>query len=215
MAEEKKFGFGFSPLSNSNREHGFPEEITSVKSCGLFGIMDHNGNVISGEYIARSKAHLERFVDKLLTDITLGKIYKITTDDNLVRTIMDSENIFTNSVEYDYDTTKINGFRFDFDLDLFVKSTSGLIHNKDIEISIDFSVTKGDETKTFNITESIVNINSRAYKIDYSLFSDTNEKYKLEITSIKIIPPSEFNYDIYTIVLHDILLCIMGSEVTE
>ena len=213
MANTKKYGFGFSPLSNNNREFGFPEEMTSVKSCGLFGIMDHDGNVISNEYITRSKAHLERFVEKLLNDLTLGKLYKITTDDNLVRTITTSENIFTNSVEYDFGKSPITAFRFDFDLDLFLKSTSGLVHNKDIKINIEFSITRGEEVKNFNIEESIININSKAYKIDYKVFTDKSEQYKLTISSVKIIVPETVDQNLYSIVLHDILLCIMSSEV--
>lgn len=206
---KRQYGFGFSPLSVNNRTNGFDEEMVSVKDCGLFGIMDVNKNVVSGEYLARSRVHLDRFVNRLINDNTVGKLYKITVDDNLVRAVYNEESVLANSLIYDYQSVKINAFRFDFDIDLIMKQTSGIIHDKDVKISIDFGITKGTERKTFNVEESMSNINSKAFKVDYSLFSDDRELYIFTIDGIKIIPPETFDSANQAIILHDILLCIM------
>ena len=92
------YGLGFSPLSVGNKDHAFPEELMSQKETGTFAIMGADGYMVSSEYLGRTKAHIESFANRMVADNTLGKIYKMTLDENLVRTVVSPENMMVNEI---------------------------------------------------------------------------------------------------------------------
>ena len=111
MTTQQNYGLGFSPLSIKNaKSHGFVEEIVANKQVGMYGIIvDSAKHVVSHEYLARTKNHLNSFVTRLLQDNTLGKLYKITVNDELVTIIENGEtnlvegaNIFVNNIRLFY-----------------------------------------------------------------------------------------------------------------
>lgn len=211
------YGLGFSPLSIGNKDHSFPEELMSHKETGLFAIMGEDGYMVSSEYLGRTKAHIEQFAQKMIQDNLLGTIYKMTLDDNLVRTVRSSENMMVNYIVIPREKEPITGLRFDIGLDYFEKETSATIMNpSDIRVEIEYSVVRGDTAKTFKVNEDITRINSTAFKVSYDGYpaKQAEDKYYLKINSFKVITPEGFNFNTHTIAVHDILFAIMGGGTT-
>lgn len=211
------YGLGFSPLSIGNKDHSFPEEMMSHKETGLFAIMGEDGFMVSSEYLGRTKAHIEQFANRMINDNLLGTIYKLTLDDNLVRTVRTSENLMVNYIVIPREDDPITSIRFDIGIDYFEKETSATIMNlSNIQVEIEYSVFRGESYKTFMIREPIEQINSTAFRVDYSNYpkAKKDDKYYLKVNSFKVLVPEGFNFSTHTIAIHDILIGIMGGDST-
>lgn len=203
------YGFGFSPLSVKNRENGFDEEMVAVKECGMFGIIDTDKHIFSDDYFVRSKAQCDKFVDWLMDHNILGKVYKINVDTNLARavsgndeSILDTEITFSKELD---NLESINGFIFNFDIDMINKEASDILHNNEVQVSVLYKLCKGEdvlECTTDPETPSV--FNNKIF--DFLPSGETLDK--LVITGIKIIKPLEFDDTKQSIILHDILICI-------
>ena len=204
------YGMGFSPLSIGNKQHAYPEELMAQKDCGLFAIMCADGTLISSEYLGRSKEHIDSFINRCIADNTLGKIYKITIDDNLVRNVITTGNMFVNDVTYDNGENPVAGIRFDVDADFFERETSTIIRANDVRFEIEFGVIKDGNRKNYTINESMTKLNNLAYKIDYTDFPKSDGlNYSIVVNSFKVIVPDKFDVSKNTIVIHDILFEII------
>jgi hypothetical protein len=209
------YGLGFSPLSIGNKDHAFPEELMSQKETGTFAIMGSDGYMISSEYIGRTKAHIEAFAQRMVTDNTLGKIYKMTLDENLVRTVIDSDNMMANGIVIPHGKDPISSVRFNVGIEYFERATSAaIITASDIKVEIEFDVVRGTYSKTFMVNEPIDQINLLAYKIDYTDYPEktAEDKYYLRVHKFKVILPERFNKETHTVAVHDILIGIVGGD---
>lgn len=208
------YGLGISPLSIANKDHSFSEELMSHKETGLFAIMGEDGYMVSSEYLGRTKAHIEQFAQRMIEDNLLGCIYKMTLDDNLVRTVTSSENMMVNFIVIPRGKDQITSVRFDVGLEYFERATSAAIMNPDdIRVEIEYAVVRGESYKTFIINESIDQINSVAFKIDYEGYPDwkPEDKFYLKVNSFRVILPETFDVSTHTIAVHDILIGVMGG----
>lgn len=213
MTTQQNYGLGFSPLSIKNaKSHGFVEEIVANKQVGMYGIIvDSAKHVVSHEYLARTKNHLNSFVTRLLQDNTLGKLYKITVNDELVTIIENGEtnlvegaNIFVNNGD-----TRFYGVRFNLDADIFAPATSALVHFKDVMVNITMTLKIGALSKTLFISDPLLSINTTAYPIDYSGLEDATGDVILTIDNITIVPGATYDYDKYKLALYDILFVVV------
>ena len=209
--QKNLYGLGFSPLSILNRKHACEEELLANKEVGLIAINGTENNIVSAEYLARSKAHLDKFVKICIRDNTIGKIHKIVLDDQLINTIIQTDNFFVNEVNFDLGTEKPLAIRFNMDIDVFEKNTLAQLDPKDISFEIEFKLTKNGESKTYVITESITDINDKAYDLNWNVFGAYNERdtYSISLDTFIVKVPENFNIETATIVLHDILFAII------
>lgn len=213
MTTQQNYGLGFSPLSIKNaKSHGFVEEMVANKQVGMYGIItDSAKNVVSHEYLARTKNHLNSFVTRLLQDNTLGKLYKITLNDELVTIVNDG---VTNLVEgssifVNNGNVRFYGVRFNFDADIFAPSTSALVHFNDVMVEITMTLKIGSMSKTLQITDPLLAINTTAYPIDYSGLEEETGDVILTIDNITIIPGSTYDYSKYKLALYDVLFVVV------
>ena len=213
MAIQDQYGLGFSSLDiKYGREYGAKEENVANKEVGLHGnIVDDDKNILSATYATRNKYQMETFANRLVADNTIGKMYKLTVDDLLVRTIQDNatnllegSDIFVNN-----GTNRIKGVRFNFDLDWIAKNRAALKYNADISAQIIMNIAIGAFSKRQVISDTITNINSTAYALDYSGLDDATGDVILTLNSITIVPPDDFDYDDNVLALYDILLAII------
>ena len=170
MANDPKnlYGLGFSPLSMSNKLHGQSEELVADKNTGLLGILQApNGAIISATHVARCKQHLTNFVDKCVAENTIGKIYKISLGDELNKVITSGGNLFDNEVTILNEKAPI-AFRVDIDFDVYKRANSVFCDMNDFGIRMEFSLIKNTTEKNFYISERLVDVNNKAYPLDYS-----------------------------------------------
>ena len=193
------YGLGFSPLSIGNKDHAFPEELMSQKETGTFAIMGSDGYMISSEYIGRTKAHIEAFAERMVSDNTLGKIYKMTLDENLVRTVIDSDNMMTNGIVIPHGKDPISSIRFNVGIEYFERATSAaIVTASDIKVEIEFDIVRGPSSKTFLITDYPENT--------------ADDKFYLRVHKFKVILPESFNKETHTVAVHDILIGVVGGD---
>ena len=211
--KQKAYGLGFSPLSFKNaKSYGFNEEIVANKDVGMYGVIaDDSKNVISHEYLARTKYHLNSFTTRLLQDSTVGKLYKITIGDSLATRITNNTTdlIDGSLIKINNGTKRMRGVRFNFDIDIFAPVNSALIHFKEISILIKMTLRVGAMSKQLTIEDSALAINTTAYHIDFSGLEDATGDVELQIDSVIIKPPSDFDYSHYRIMLYDILFVVI------
>ena len=215
LATQNKYGLGFSPLSMKNAViHGFIEEMVANKELGMFGlVMDDDKNIVSHEYLVRCKAQLDAFVNYLIQAQTLGKIYKLSVADYFGTLITNnSTNLIgdADQVSIDCRTTKPSSLRFSFGIEVFEKDTCGLVHFNEITVDIGLTVHVGTESNKFTISAPILQLNSGGYDIKYgSIPAETPGNVSIDIDSVIIKPPGEFDYNTYKIALYDILIAVI------
>lgn len=219
MATQTKYGLGFSPLSmRYAKENAFVQEMVADKNVGMFGIVvDNEKNIVSHEYLARTKVHLDNFITRLVQDNTLGKLYKIRAHEYLVTMITDRSTDLIDGADIFIPNgdTKIKGIRFNFDIDVYDPSASALIHYKNIDIVINMELCVGPSSKTISIRNSLAYINTTAYALDYSGLEGETGDVVLKIKNIFIVPGDDFDFNVNKIALYDILVCsISGKEKT-
>ncbi len=202
------YGIGLSPLSFRNKKYAHDEELMAEKDAGLLAIYHQDGSVVSSEYILRCKRHLEKTIEKCVSDNTIGKIYKISPDDNLVKTITGTLNLFTNTLEYTNNEAPYTFIRFHLEYDLFKKADNAILDIDDINIKINFTLSVNQEKKSFAINEKLVNLNDMAYAMDYDWYEEIDgpEEYKITINSFTVEVPDDFDESKIGFVLYDILL---------
>lgn len=212
MAVQNQYGLGYSPLSTKYAaDYAWKHESVANKEVGLYGIVvDEEKRILSAEYAARAKYHMETFVNRLIADNTIGKLWRITVDDQMVRTIQndrtnlleDAENCYINN-----GTQFIKGVRFNIDMDLISKANSSRMYNGQIRARIAMTVAVGPSSVRQVIEDNVEYINSTAYALDYVPLADAIGDVVLTIDDITILPDAAFDYDNNVIALYDILMC--------
>ena len=220
MALQNQYGLGFSPLSIKYvSDHAFEQEAVANKEVGLYGIVvDEDRHAVSAQYVARSKYQMDTFVNRLIADNTIGRLYKLTVDDQLVRTIQDNttnllEGTNPDNVTINYGVNYIKGVRFNIDLDWVVKNRSALAYNGTIKAEIVMKLQIGSYSKYMTITDTIPIINSTAYALDYTGLDDAVGDVILTLESITIKADDDFDYDENILALYDILLAVIPMRV--
>lgn len=232
LVPKNLYGIGISPLSISNKRDGLAEELVANKTAGLFGILtESGGQVISAEHIGRCKTHLENFINKCTMENTIGKIYKINLNDELVRVITGSINLFDNEVLIDCGKVNPFAFRFDIDFDVYAKETDSHVSLDDLKVKIEFSLKKDIYIKNYFIEEKLIDLNKLAYHIDYDSIpmsaefidetevdddttndennTNSNTTYGFKINTLEIIVPEDFDPNKHNIVIHEVLLALV------
>ena len=227
LVPKNLYGIGISPLSISNKRDGLAEELVANKTIGLFGILSESeGPVISAEHISRCKLHLENFINKCTAENTIGKIYKINLNDELVRVITGSINLFDNEILIDCGKNNPFAFRFDIDFDVYAKDTDSHVDLDDIKVKIQFSLKKNEYIKNYFIEEKITDLNKLAYRIDYdnipmnTVVTDDTEQleprettgdttYGFKINTLEIIVPENFDPNKINLIIHEVLLALI------
>jgi len=214
MALQNEYGLGYSPLSVKYvKDYANVQESVTNKEVGLYGIVvDEDKNIMSVDYITRVKMQLQYFTNRLIADNTIGRLYKLVVDDQLVRTIQndntnlleDGENLFINN-GYTY----IKGVRFNFDLDWIVKNRNVLKYNGEIRVKIVMRISIGSHSVRQIINDTITNVNSTAYALDYTGLESASGDVILTFESITIVPPADFDYDENVLALYDILVAVI------
>lgn len=207
------YGVGFSPLSIINKKYAQAEELLSEKTLGMLAIYQENGNVISADQIQREKHHLEEFINDCITTNTLGKIYKINIDDKLVQNIIATQNLFSNTVTISNGADPISFIRLSIDADCFKKETNSYLDPSDFTISLNFSLSKNGVAKDpFKIEESIMDINQRAYAINWDQFTDVPDTdtntFDITLNSLVIDVPAGFDDSKFGFVVRDVLFAV-------
>ena len=227
LVPKNLYGIGISPLSISNKRDGLAEELVANKTIGLFGILSESeGPVISAEHISRCKLHLENFINKCTAENTIGKIYKINLNDELVRVITGSINLFDNEILIDCGKNNPFAFRFDIDFDVYAKDTDSHVDLDDIKVKIQFSLKKNEYIKNYFIEEKITDLNKLAYRIDYdnipmnTVVTDDTEQleprettgdttYGFKVNTLEIIVPENFDPNKINLIIHEVLLALI------
>lgn len=216
MALQNQYGLGYSPLSiKYTKENAYVQESVANKEVGLYGIVvNEDRDVVSAQYVARSKYQMETFVNRLIADNTIGRIYKILVDDQIVRTIHAANvNLLEDAdISINNGTIFIKGVRFNFDLDWIVKNYSALAYNGDIYVKIVMRINIGSAFNRLIINDTINRINSKAYALDYTGLDERAGDVILSIESIEIIPPSGFDFDVNILSLYDILMAVIPAN---
>lgn len=215
LVPKNLYGIGISPLSISNKRDGLAEELVANKTIGLFGILSESeGPVISAEHISRCKLHLENFINKCTAENTIGKIYKINLNDELVRVITGSINLFDNEILIDCGKINPFAFRFDIDFDVYAKDTDSHVDLDDIKVKIQFSLKKNEYIKNYFIEEKITDLNKLAYRIDYDnipmnpvVTGDTT--YGFKVNTLEINVPENFDPNKINLIIHEVLLALI------
>ena len=227
LVPKNLYGIGISPLSISNKRDGLAEELVANKTIGLFGILSESeGPVISAEHISRCKLHLENFINKCTAENTIGKIYKINLNDELVRVITGSINLFDNEILIDCGKVNPFAFRFDIDFDVYAKDTDSHVDLDDIKVKIQFSLKKNEYIKNYFIEEKITDLNKLAYRVDYynipmnPVVSDDTEQleprettgdttYGFKVNTLEINVPENFDPNKINLIIHEVLLALI------
>lgn len=208
------YGYGFSGLSLGNLDSAIPGEILNDKEAGLFAICaPSDGKAMSFEYISRSKYHLEQFIQQCIDENTVGKIYKIALHDKLIERVEGNRNLFTNEVVFELGNTPATAVRFSMDVDVINKDVSALVDPGEIYISTEFDLIRDGAEKTFEIVETLTDINNKAYAIDFDQVPHTEgsepQDCKLRMNSMSIRIPPSFNWQVNTLIINDILFAII------
>ena len=212
-----KYGFGFIPLSYSNRDQAMESEMVSVRDAGLFGVIN-NGNFISSEYVHRTSNTMNNFINSLISKNRSGKVYRIIPTDEPVSVITEfNNNILSSSIEASDDTTKfISYFSLYLDTNLVNKSDSTIVSVNDINVEIIYKIYKGANSAEKTTTISLDKLNNlNPIEIDYSdgtINGETSGDSKLEISSIKLSSETD-TLDDKSILLYDILLNVKSDDV--
>ena len=214
MALQNQYGLGYSPLSIKYiKENAYKQESVANKEVGLYGIVvDEDRNVVSAQYVARSKYQMESFVNRLIADNTIGRLYKILIDDQIVRTISGPNINLLEDADLDpinNGSNFIKGVRFSFDMDWVVKSYSALAYSGDIRVKIVMRINIGPTYNRLIINDTLNHINTKAYPIDYTGLDERAGDVILTIDSIEVIPPDGFDFDENILCLYDILLAVI------
>jgi hypothetical protein len=229
------YGLGFSPLSISNKKYAHEEELMANKEAGLLAIYQKDGSVISADHLLRCKRHVEKFTEKCINDGTLGRLYKISPDDNLVQPVKESKNLFTETLGFDSEgEADFRFIRFSLDYDCFAKVPEAVFDPASIRVQINFThtikenpepgetyidqngyiktVTEGmypeNPKKSYNIEENLADINEKVYSIDYQWYPGDTANNRITLNSFDIILPADFNPTQVGFVIHDILFAI-------
>ena len=227
LVPKNLYGIGISPLSISNKRDGLAEELVANKTIGLFGILSESeGPVISAEHISRCKLHLENFINKCTAENTIGKIYKINLNDELVRVITGSINLFDNEILIECGKVNPFAFRFDIDFDVYAKDTDSHVDLDDIKVKIQFSLKKNEYIKNYFIEEKITDLNKLAYRVDYdnipmnTVVTDDTEQleprettgdttYGFKVNTLEINVPENFDPNKINLIIHEVLLALI------
>ena len=170
------YGVGFSPLSIKNKKYAEDEEMMANKDAGMFAIYHKDGSVVSAHHLHRCKNHLQNFITRCLEDGTVGRIYKIMPDDNLVQAVKYSNrNLFTNKIAIGCESDPIDFLRLDFDVDLFSKTDNTVFDTSEILVNFIFTLKKGSKIKRYNISEPLRTINTKNFNIRYTDFDRAEE----------------------------------------
>ena len=203
------YGVGFSPLSINNKRYAHPEELMAAKESGLLAIFQADGTVASSEYILRSKKHLSDISTTCIHDNTMGKVYKIAPDENMVQYITESVSLFTNELSFENGYQEFEYMRFFVDYDCFKKETNTIFNPSEIKVKINFTVQAGEEEKHYNIEEALTDISTKAYAFDYEWHTDVPlEQYGLTINSFELELPEGFDEEQVGLVIYDILMVL-------
>ena len=206
------YGYGTSTLSIKNKKYGFPEELVGEKDIGLTGYIRKNGTLSSALYTTRCKLHLQDFVDKCIKDNTIGTIYKISVNDELIKVVNESMNIFTNDLQYSFAGKKPSIFRFSIDSDVLNKNNNVVFHNTNVKVRIGFSVTKNEESKNFYIEDTIESLNNKAYKFVFSNYEpdrSSGNAYTFNLNTFEIALPDGYDNTKDVFVIYDILMALI------
>ena len=163
------YGMGFSPLSIKNKAHAFEEEMLANKDAGLTAYM-MNGNVISAEFIARSKEQLKLFTSKCIRDNTIGEIYKIGFTDELIKTVVENTNLFDNTISYQRygEANKPINMRFDMDFDVFDTENSTPADLASAKVRVEFTMGVNGITKNYFLEENLNEFSDKVFALDWS-----------------------------------------------
>ena len=214
LVPKNLYGFGSSPLSIKNKANAMDEEFIGDKDVGLLGIYHVNENstgyIASALYTTRIKNHLTLFLDTCIRDNTIGKVYKININDELIKVVPYTMNLFDNVVRTE-SSTAFKSFRFSIDYDYFDKINNVMFKANDVKARIGFVVTRGTESKNYYIEESLENINKKAYKLDYSVFTnqENTNNFTIVFNTMEIILPQDYDNKTYLLVIYDILLSLI------
>ena len=205
------YGYGTSTLSIKNKKYGFTEELVGEKDIGLSGFLRKEGTISSALYTTRCKLHLQDFVDKCIKDNTIGTIYKISVNDELVKIVNESMNIFTNDLQYSFGSKQPSIFRFSIDSDIINKTNNVVFHNTNIMARIGFSLNKNEESKNFYIEDSIENLNNKAYKFDFSGYEadKSSNAYTFNLNTFELTLPDGYDNTRNVFVIYDILMALV------
>lgn len=169
VVQKELYGIGISPLSIKNKKFAVDNEMVANKKIGLFGIYNEDTKAIVSEaYSERCKNHLDEVTKKCYQEGTIGAIYKISPDDQLVQMIESSKNIFTNQVQIDLGERPLHFIRLDIDYDYIDRETDSELSADDVEVTLNFSITKGKIKKSYSITDTLLNFNNFAYAVSYA-----------------------------------------------
>ena len=202
------YGIGISPTSIRNKKYAHDEELMAEKNAGLLAIYHADGSIVSSEYILRCKNHLEKTITQCVNENTLGSVYKISPDENLVQTITGTVNLFTNTIEFENGDAPFTFIRFNMEYDLFQKADSALIDTCGIHIKINFSLHVNNDTRSYLIDEPLVNLNNKAYALDWDWHEyrpGYEENHKITINSFTVEVPIGFDENQVGFVIYDIL----------
>ena len=220
MAVQNQYGLGYSPLSTKYAtDFAWKYESVANKEVGLYGIVvDDEKRILSAEYAARAKYHMENFVNRLIADNTIGKLWRITVDDQMVRTIQDDRTNLMEDAENCYinnGTQYIKGVRFNIDMDLISKNNSSRMYNGQVRARIAMTVSVGPSSIRQVIEDSVEYINSTAWALDYHALEGAVGDVVLTVDDITILPDPSFDYDNNVIALYDILMCVIPMRADE
>lgn len=214
MIPKNLYGYGTSVLSFKNKKNALDNELIGNKDIGLIGIFhareDSDGYINSALYTTRIKNHLNNFLDTCIKDNTIGDIYKININDELVKVIPYSMNLFDNTVSF-RKNNNLSSFRFNIDFDLFDKINNVVFKAHNIRIRVGFSLIKANESKDYYIDESLEDINKKAFKFDFSEYEtqEDNVDYTVTLNTMEILLPSEYDNKTNVLVIYDILMALV------
>ena len=196
------YGLGLSPLSISNRDSALDDEFMSNKKIGMFGINTPSKNIVSAEYLDRSKRHLNDFISNCILENITGDVYKIIPDNQIVQLLANTNtNILNTPITYDFGSNNPKGFKCNFDIDVFDNATMAQLDNTKIQTSIQWI---DGNSKAYNILgANLYEFNEKAYALK---LGKSNNKYIMTIESIGFSLPASINTTTMTIVLYDILI---------
>lgn len=207
--QRKLYGLGFSPLSMANRDHAFKEEMLANKEVGIFFIKTQEGNIVSAEYVARCKKHLESFIQRCIQENTIGKIFKVNIDPSQVQTVISDDNLFVNSINIPLEK-KISAFRFNIDADLISRAEGIAVDPKDIVFEIQFTLRKNQDSRSYYVSENFDDINKKVFGVDYDQFADkANNTFAFSLDAFTVRVPNNFDASKQTIVVHDALFALI------
>ena len=214
LVPKNLYGYGGSVLSIKNKKNALDEELIGDKDIGLIGIFhskeNSDGFITSALYTTRIKNHMNKFLDTCIRDNTIGDVYKININDELIKIVPYTMNLFDNTITFNKNTEP-SSFRFSIDFDFFDKTNNTVFKANDINIRIGFVLSKDNESKNYYIEESLEDINKKAFKFDFSVYEnqDPSEDYKLTLNTMEIILPAGYNNRDNVLVIYDILMALV------